>query len=133
METLNIRRRYPDRHAWLGLPTGTRCPAMIGSGPVPSASGRSTTSRRMISSEPPALNANREGRLCVRNFQRADDTVATADCPRVESEVLPGVRPRSRFRRVHAFALILEAQSVACFGPGLEPVAPLRPGRDSGR
>jgi hypothetical protein len=75
----------------------------------------------LTSSEAASLIANREGRLCLRLFRRADGTVVTSDCP-------PEARPKARFRRAHALVIVLVALSLAWMGRGPGESHPSGPG-----
>jgi hypothetical protein len=64
----------------------------------------------MTRAEAQALLVEKEGRLCVRYFQRTDGTLLTADCP-------VGIRRRRRRRRVvAAAALVASAAAMAAGG-----------------
>jgi hypothetical protein len=60
----------------------------------------------MTRAEAEALLVEKEGKLCVRYFRRADGTVLTADCP-------DGVRRRRRRRRVLAVTFGAAAAAAA--------------------
>lgn len=64
-----------------------------------------------------ALLIEKEGRLCVRYFQRADGTILTADCP-------DGLERRRRKNRVLALSFGAMSAAVAAYA-AVRPRAPL--------
>src|SRR3954468_4131949 len=97
----DIRIATPCRENWDEMPGDDRVRS------CPACSRSVYNIAAMTSEEAAALIAGREGRLCARLFRRADGTVVTADCP--TAEVGATSRPTSRFRRVHALAIVLVA------------------------
>ncbi len=72
-----------------------------------------------------ALILEKEGKLCVQFYRRADGTILTADCP-------DGVKRRRRKRRVMAtaFSALSAVSAAAALSSGNRPVPPMRTASD---